>query len=356
MSERLHYASGGPRVPAPAMHTFAAAAFAAVGVPDDDAAFVAQTLVHADLRGVHSHGLRLMPGYLDQLADGVIEAAPTIQNLSTAPGAAALAGDRSLGQIGARAGMRAAIDIARQRGAGAASVADTGHFGAAAFWALQAADAGLIGMATSNMAGPCMLAHGSREPASGNTPLAWAFPSGDPYPTVLDMAAGAYALGKLHLAATVSDTLPAGAAADADGAPTTSAAQLAYVLPAGGPKGYGVGLAHDLIAGVLSGDGATLTKGPYDPAAGPRGSLFFMAIDVEAFLPLRDFHAAMRRQTDAVNALPPAEGVTRVQMPGQPEWDAYRTNTAHGIAYPPGVLESLTPAAARLDLPTPWRP
>ncbi len=353
MSDRLRYDIGEARVPADEMRTFGTDALTATGVPRDDAAFVVETLIHCDLRGVFSHGTRLLAAYTEALQAGAINPTPDIR-VSCSDGAARVAGDRSLGQLGARAGMQAAMDIAHERGVGVAAVSDTGHFGAAAYWALMAADSGLIGHAASNMAGPCMLATGSRQPATGNTPLAWAFPTHGSQPVVLDMASGAYALNKLHMVGTTTGILPEGVATDRDGNPTTDASKLAYVLPAGGPKGYGIGLVHDLMAGVLSGDGATLIKGPLDPENRvPWGSLFFLTIDVSAFLPLDAFRTAMDEQSSAVNALPPAAGFDKVQMPGQPEWEHFEDRVANGIAYPSSVIDPLTEMADRLGLDAP---
>ena len=353
MSDRLRYDIGEVRVPADTMRAFGTNALTATGVPRDDAAFVVETLVHCDLRGVFSHGTRLLAAYTEALQAGAINPKPNIR-VSCSDGAARVTGDHSLGQLGARAGMQAAIDIAHDRGIGVAAVSDTGHFGAAAYWALMAADAGLIGHAASNMAGPCMLATGSRQPATGNTPLAWAFPTHGSQPVVLDMASGAYALNKLHMVGATTGSLPEGVATDSEGKPTTDAATLAFVLPAGGPKGYGIGLVHDLMAGVLSGDGATLIKGALDPENRvPRGSLFFLTMDVGAFLPLDDFRTAMDAQSRAVNALPPAVGFSKVQMPGQPEWELFEDRVANGIAYPASVVEPLTAMAERLGLDAP---
>ena len=353
MSDRLRYDIGHARVPADEMRAFGTNALTATGVPRDDAAFVVETLIHCDLRGVFSHGTRLLAAYTEGLQDNAVNPTPDIR-VSVSDGAAVVSGDRSLGQLGGRAGMQAAIDIGHERGVGVAVVSNTGHFGAAAYWALMAADAGLIGHAASNMAGPCMLATGSRQPATGNTPLAWAFPTHGAHPVVLDMASGAYALNKLHMVGTTTGVLPAGVAADAEGNPTTDASKLAYVLPAGGPKGYGIGLVHDLMAGVLSGDGATLIKGALDPGRRvPRGSLFFLTIDVDAFLPLDDFRTAMDEQSHAVNALPPAAGFDKVQMPGQPEWELFEDRVANGIAYPVSAIEPLAGMADRLGLDAP---
>lgn len=354
MTEQLHYRNDGPPIDARHVEDFATSALAQVGVPIDDAKFVGKTLIHADLRGVHSHGVRLLTNYIHEIQAGTANPTPKVRTTNDSQGAAVFEGDRSLGQIGARAGIQAAMNLATERGIGVASVANTGHFGAAAYWALLAANAGFIGFATSNMAGPINLAYGSKEPATGNTPLAWAFPSGNPYPVVLDMACGAYAIGKIRLAAAADQPLPDNVAADADGQPTNNAADAAYVLPAGGPKGYGIGLIHDLIAGCLTGDGATIMKGAYDPpTSGPKGSLFFMTIDVNAFLPIADFRQAMDLQTHAVNQLPPADGFTQVHMPGQPEWELFETRKHTGISYPPGVLDNLDSLADDLGLEFP---
>ena len=246
--------------------------------------------------------------------------------------------------------MQATIGIAHDRGVGVAAVSDTGHFGAAAYWALMAADAGLIGLATSNMAGPCMLATGSRQPATGNTPLAWAFPTHQAHPVVLDMASGAYALNKLHMVGSVSRHLYRRASPRTATAiqPLTPQSSPTSCRPAA-PRATASGWCTISWPACSPATAPRLIKGATRPREEPdtaRQPVLPDRIDVGAFLPLDDFRTAMDEQSRAVNALPPAAGFSKVQMPGQPEWELFEDRAANGIAYPPGVQELFAAMAA----------
>jgi ureidoglycolate dehydrogenase (NAD+) len=218
----------------------------------------------------------------------------------------------------------------------------------------MAADQGCVGYCTSNMASAVVLAHGSRQAATGNNPLAWAFPTKDERPVVLDMACGVAALGKIALLALDGRELPHGVAADAEGRPTRDPAQACLYFPAGGAKGYALALVHDILSGGLSAGGMTMDKPHWEPGEPYQGTLFFLAIDIAAILPLDEFVEAMDAQVRAVNALPPAEGFERVYMPGQIEWESFAEREASGIPFPPGALETLQPLSERLGVAWPW--
>ena len=224
-------------------------------------------------------------------------------------------------------------------------VDNTGHFGAAGYWVIMAAEAGCMGYCASNLRGPVLLATGGRGGAAGNNPLAWAFPGRRHRPTVLDMATGAVALGKIAALGEGGFLAPEGVAADAEGRPTRDPAKVAFVAPAAGPKGYALAVVHDVLVGALTGGGSALQKEPLVLGGPLDGGLFFMAMDISAVMPLADFAAAMDAQTDAVNDLEPAEGVDRVSMPGQIEWDLYDERVAAGIPFPAGVLDPYGVAA-----------
>ena len=354
MSARLQYQASGPTVQVEPMREFAAGLLRAAGAPRDDAEFVAETLIHADLRGVHSHGVRLLNGYVSGLLEGIINPRPDLREVAGGPGHAVFDGDRSLGQVSARVAMQRAIELARNHGVGVTVVREGGHFGAAAYWALMAADGGCIGYCTSNMAGAVMLAHGSRQGATGNIPLAWAFPTGEARPVVLDMACGVAAVGKVTVIGLGGGCLPEGVAADAEGRPTRDPAQARLVHPAGGAKGYALAVAHDILSGGLSGGGMTIHKPRWSAGQPHQGTLFFLAIDIAAIMPLDGFAEAMDAQVRAVNALPPAEGFERVYMPGQIEWESFAEREASGIPFPPGGLEALQPLGERLGVAWPW--
>ncbi len=351
----LTYDTAGPTVMRQELEVFGSRLLAAVGVEAADAAFVAETLVHADLRGVHSHGVRMLPIYVNTLAAGNMNPGPNVREVSGGPGYATYDGDNGLGQVAARVAMERAIDLARTAGTGTTVVDNTGHFGAAGYWSIMAAEAGCVGYCASNLRGPVLLAHGGRGGAAGNNPLAWAFPGGRHRPTVLDMATGAVALGKIAAMGDGGHQIAEDLAADADGLPTRDPSKVKFVRPAGGAKGYALAVLHDVLIGALTGAGSALQKAPLEPGGRLDGGLFFMAMDISAVLPLEDFTTSMDAQTDAVNALAPVEGVERVSMPGQIEWDLYEQRIDSGIPFPSGVLDPVSDLAAQYGVPVTWR-
>ena len=350
----VSYDTSGPSVTREELEAFASGLLQAVGMDLEDADFTARTLVHADLRGVHSHGVRMLPLYVRTLSSGSMNPRPKVREITSGPGHATFDGDSGLGQVAAGMAMERAIELARAYGVGTTVVGNTGHFGAAGYWVIMAAEAGCVGYCASNLRGPVLLATGGRGGAAGNNPLAWAFPGDRHRHTVLDMATGAVALGKIAALGEGGLQAPDGVAADAEGRPTRDPAKVAFVMPAAGAKGYSLAVLHDVLVGALTGGGAALQKPPLVLGGPMDGGLFFMAIDISAVMPLLDFTAAMDAQTDAVNDLQPAEGVDRVSMPGQIEWDLYDERVVSGIPFPAGVLDPVTEVAAQYGVAAPW--
>ena len=354
-STRPTYDTTGPTVMCADLENFGSQMLQTVGLEPTDAMFIAETLVQADLLGLHSHGVRMLPLYLGVLAAGNMNPRPQVQETRSGPGYALFDGDNGMGQLAARVAMDRAIEIALSSGTGTTVVDNTGHFGGAGYWAIMAAEAGCLGYCASNLRGPVLLAHGGRGGAAGNNPLAWAFPGDKHRPTVLDMATGTVALGKIAAMGDGGHEIPEDLAADADGMPTRDPADVKYIRPAGGAKGYALAVVHDVLIGALSGGGSALQKPPLDPGGRLDGGLFFMAMDITAVMPLADFNTAMDAQTDAVNALDPIEATERVSMPGQIEWDLYEERITSGIPFPGGVLDPVANLAAQSDVSVPWR-
>jgi LDH2 family malate/lactate/ureidoglycolate dehydrogenase len=229
--------------------------FSALGVPAEDAAAVGHYLVLADLRGVATHGVSRIPIYAERIRLGVVTAAPDIRIRRPMPAAVHVDGDNGLGFIVARRAMQEAIAAAAQCGIGMASVSNSTHFGMAAAYLLEAVEAGYAAFVFTN-ASPSMPVWGGRTPFLGTSPFAFGAPGGEGSPPViLDMATSVVARGKIRRAAQKGEPIPAGWALDADGKETTDAnrAYAGIVLPLGGPKGSGLSLMMEVIAGVMSG-------------------------------------------------------------------------------------------------------
>lgn len=323
-----------------------AAILAACGMPEDDAALVATTLVEADLRGVHSHGAMRMPGYVRGLrAEDGINPRPQMQVIVQSDATAVLDADRGMGQVAAHRAMQLAIALAGQYGTGSVAVRNSNHCGALAYYAEMAVPARCIGFAVTN-AGINMAPWGGTQRMVGNNPLAYAIPTPRGWPIVLDMATSVVAGGKLDVAAMRGEAIPLGWALDKEGRPTTDprAARAGSLLPVGGPKGYGLAVVLDILCGVLSG-------GRFGAGLGMRGSShFFQAIQIERFTPYDAFLERIEQLIAQLKSCPTAPGVERILLPGELEAELKARRLAEGIPLDEETVERLESLAAELGL------
>ncbi len=344
------------RVEAAALQAFVAAVLARAGLPEDGAAQVADSLVEADLRGVHSHGVIRLGVYLRRLEAGLINPRPRIELRRVAPAALVVDGDHGMGAVVGDAAMAACLAAARESGVAAATVRRANHFGIAARYAMAALPHGMIGLASCNAA-PRMAPTGGRDPLLGTNPFAIAIPAGQRPPLVVDMATAAAPLGKILLAQAKGEPIPPGWALDPEGRPTTdpAAALQGTLLPFGGYKGYALALVIDVLAGVLTGGlfGAAV-RGLYEDFTRPQESSFFLAaIQVSAFLPWQEFQSRMEALVDAIKSSRPAPGVDEILLPGELEWRSRQAHLAAGIPLPPALWSELLEIGRRYGVVTP---
>ena len=329
---------------------FAKALLAAHGVPKKDAATVAACLVRADLRGVDTHGLTRLPGYLDRVRRGLINPKPKLFPKRVAPTAAALDGQNGFGfVIGTRA-MTEAISLARKSGIGIASARRSTHFGMAASYVLQALDAGFVSFVFTN-ASRAMLPWGGREALLGTSPLAAGAPGGKLAPFVLDMSPAVAARGKIRIAEKRGEKIPIGYALDAQGRPTTDPTEAlkGVVLPIGGPKGSGLSMLMDIFGGVLSGAAfAGDVTDQYKVFDRPQNvGHFFLAMKPDLFVSKKEYRARMDTLVERVRACPKAEGFDEILLPGELEAREEEKRSRSGIPYGAAEIDPLQNEAAR---------
>lgn len=324
------------------------AIFTGHDVPEADARIIADSLVDADLRGVSSHGVVRVPTYVAGLSSGSINPRPSIRVVVDLGPRATVDGDNGMGQVASHRAMQEAIARAREHGIGAVAVRGSRHCGAMAYWAIQALAAGCIGFATTN-AGLNMAPTGGRDKIIGNNPLAIAVPTNRPWPMVLDMATSVVAGGKLDIAAIRGQKIPLDWATDPEGNPTDDpvVARKGLLLPVGGPKGYGLAVMLDVLAGVLSG-------GRFGGGLGMGGSSqFFMAIQVDGYMPLDEFRARMDLLIDQIHQSRRVPGVDRIYVPGEIEYETSRQRSRDGIPLEQPVIDTLERLAAEVGAPGP---
>ena len=337
-----------------ALETFVQRVFVKLGIAEDPARLVAAALVEADLEGIASHGVMLLPMYVDRMMAGSVSKAVEGKVVHDAGPAIVIDAGHALGQLTSDQATRLAVARARTHGMASVAVRNGFHFGTAGYWARRIASEGLVGIAMCNTR-PLMPAPGGAQRLVGNNPLAVALPSTE-NAFLVDMALSASAMGKIRLAESAGKPIPPGWAADENGQPTTdpAAAIKGMLLPAAGPKGFGLAAAIDLLCGGLSGGAVGEEVGMlYGDPAKPYGCAhLFIAIDPGRF-GARDAAARLdhrvKKFSDKIRNSKRAPGTPRIYAPGDLE-QARRAE--HGAECPvaPEVVEKLKECGARLGV------
>lgn len=309
----------------------ATAAFTTHGVSEADAHLTADVLVSADARGKHSHGLLRLPRFLRGVEYGNVDPAGEIRVVAERGGAAAIAGGSRLGPVVASEAVAEALDRAAEYGVGAVGVHDSNHLGMLGYYTDELRRAGYVGIAMTNTE-PAMPPHGGAEPVLGTNPIAVGLPTDPPFN--LDMSTSAIARGTIERKKEAGESLPEGVALDSAGNPTTdpSAALEGTILPFGGPKGSGLAIAVEVLAGTLvgaaTGTDVTGTYHTEDPCT--KGDLF-VAVDPAA-MGVPDFAERASAFLTDLKDSERASGVDEIRLPGEESVRRDRTNSTVAVA------------------------
>jgi uncharacterized oxidoreductase len=326
--------------------------FTARGVPEGDAAWIATLLVRANLRGHDSHGVIRIPSYVAALKSGETNATPRMSVVTETPTLAIVDGDLGFGQVVARRGIALAIDKARAQGLSAVALRRTNHVGRLADYAETAAEQGLIGMLWVNAPLSLNVAPwGGAARRLGTNPHAIAIPGPDGSVAMsLDFATSVWAEGKLRVKYNRGEPAPPGIMLDGRGAPSTDPREYytdppGSLVTAGEHKGYGLSLAIEILAGILSGTGAA--RGT--PGA-VRNGVLMLCLAVERFVPLADLHAQVAELFGFVRGAPLAQGAKEILVPGEPEARTLRERRAHGIPVEEETWRQIRECAAEVGI------
>jgi LDH2 family malate/lactate/ureidoglycolate dehydrogenase len=336
------------------LREFGARVLASLGVPDEDGALVADSLVQADLWGHQSHGVLRLPWYVDRLRTGAMTARTEPAVLSDTGPLVLLDGRDGIGQVLTEHARRLAVERARSHGVGVVGVRNSNHFGTAMYWTRRAARDGCVAILTTN-ASPAMAPWGGREKVLGTNPWSIAAPGPDGGVVAVDIANTAVARGKIYLAKNRGESIPETWALTAGGAPTTDPAEglLGVILPMAGHKGYAITFLMDVLSGALTGSAVgTGVHGPYE--AGKRSGCghLFLALDPDAFGDRAWYEARVRQLVDEVKTVPLAQGFDEVFYPGEVEDRAEAANlAAGGVVLAEQSLADLTRLAAETGVP-----
>lgn len=330
--------------------------FKKIGCSDEHAALATSVLVSADLRGIDSHGVARLSGYVRLWEAKRINATPDIKIVHETPSTAVVDGDAGLGLVVAPYAMSVAIEKARQVGTGWVSVRNSNHFGVAGYHAMMALQNDMIGMAMTN-ASALVAPTCSVERMLGTNPIAVAIPAAQQPPFVADFATTTAANGKLEILQRKNAEAPLGWVQDKEGNPSTNAHALkeaGALLPLGSDKehgshkGYALGSIVDIFSAVLSG----ASYGPWAPPfpayvpmpenmPGQGLGHFFGAMRVDAFRPAEEFKQHMDNWITRFRQAKPAAGYEKVLIPGDPEREMEADRMKSGIPIVAPVVSDL---------------
>lgn len=303
------------------IYRFAYDALIASGVREDVAQLTARGLWHTSLRGVDSHGIRLLVHYINAVRGGRINPRPHFHWKQTAPATGTLDADHGFGHAAGMTAMRHAIELARGAGAGFVSVRNSTHCGAMAYYALEAAAHDMIGLAFTH-ATPKVQSPGATRPFFGTNPICMAAPMLDDAPFCFDSAITQYSFNKVRQFREDGLPVPPGIASDANGQMTLDPEAAFQLLPLGVYKGFGLAMMVDIFCGLLSGmPSGDEVSSMFENPLSERRLLghFFGAIRIDAFLELDDFKRQLKRNADKIRSEPRLDPDKPVMIPGDPE-------------------------------------
>ncbi len=320
---------------------------------DEEAALVAEILVQADMRGTDTHGVHLLTLLPDRVDAGMIQIPTNLKVIKEGETTTLIDGGNGLGQLAVHRAMMINIQKAKKFGLGCSLVRNTNNIGSLISYTLMAAQEGMIGIVMSNAAA-AMSPWGGTEAFFGTNPISIAVPGGAEGSVALDMSSSVVARGKIRLAERTKEPIPLGWALDETGAPTTdpTAAMKGTLVPIGGPKGYGLALIVDILAGMLSGSKYGQDIKTFHQLVGPTGvGVFSLAIDIERFMPHQQFNELIQAYLASIKGSKKAKGVSRIYIPGERKFEKEKQSLREGIEISPGLAKNLNQLLEKVKSP-----
>lgn len=347
------------------LYDFSKKVFLQIGCSEEDAVLATNVLLSADLRGIDSHGIARLSGYVRLWDVKRVNACANIRIIHETPSTATVDGDSGLGLVVAPKAMRIAMDKAKQAGSGWVSVQNSNHFGIAGYHAMMALQEDMIGICMTN-ASPLVAPTFSVERLLGTNPISVAIPAGEQPAFVADMATTTAANGKLEILQRKNGVAPPGWIQDKSGKPSTDPHELkagGALLPLGGDKehgshkGYALGAIVDIFSAVLSGANYGPWVPPFPayvpmPEAMPGSGIghFFGAMRIDAFRPAADFKKHMDLWIQRFRSAKTADGYEKVVIPGDPEREMELERKKQGIPLLGPVVDDLNYLAEKFNI------
>jgi LDH2 family malate/lactate/ureidoglycolate dehydrogenase len=348
-----------PNVQADRLRTIGVTLLIAAGAKSDHAETIARHTVGANLAGHDSHGIMLIPTYIDRINKNHIEPLADYEVTRETDATITIDGHWGFGYVVSEYAMTRVIEKAKAHGLGAATVLRQSHVGRVADYPLMAVREGMIGIMTadSGRSAKQVVPFGGRETRLGTNPICIAMPSNLDGPLYVDMATSAVAAGKINVAVARNQSIPEGWLIDKDGSATTDPGVLRNgggLLPLGGNegyKGYGLSVMVEILSGILPGLGFG-----HEPSGRHNDGIFMAAFRVDAFLDLEQFKREVTEFAQYLKATPKAEGFNEIYYPGEIEYVTTQRKLVGGIDVEDSTWDNLVQlahgfgVAAQLDL------
>ena len=347
------------KIPAEHLTALATSILHHAGATPEAARKVATRLVHANLTGHDSHGVGMIPAYVDGILAGELIPGATAEVVQDKGPFLLIDGQQGFGHIVAEQAMERAIARARTSHFAVLSLRNSFHLGRLGDWGAMAAEAGFICILYANVLSsrPIVAPFGGSDSRFSTNPYCTAIPATDNTPMILlDMATSTIAMGKARVADLSGNTVPKGAVIDPAGVPTTDPSVM-FADPSGSlttfgqHKGFGLALLGDILGGSFSGGGAYLPT--REATSRIFNNMMAILIDPDVFGGAEEFGIDVDKYTDWVKASPPAPGFDAVQLPGDPERRSAADRSANGIFVDPGTLAELIATAKTAGVPQP---
>lgn len=347
------------------LRTFTQSVFTQMGCSEEHAKLATDVLIKSDLRGIDSHGVARLSGYVRLWEKKRINATPNIRIVHETPTTATIDGDAGLGLVVAPFAMQVAIEKAEKYGSGWVSVKNSNHFGIAGYHSLMAVEKDMIGISMTN-ASPLVAPTYANERLLGTNPMCYAFPAGKYPPVVVDMATAAAANGKLEIAQRANKNVPEGWIQDKTGKTSIDPNELkngGSLLPLGSDKdhgshkGYGLSATVDILSAVLSGANYGPWVPPFvaflEPSANPVGEglgHFLGAMSVNGFRPAQEFKDHLDNWIERFKSAKTVDTDKKVIIPGEPEHEFEQERKVNGIPIIDVVVKDLNELATKLGI------
>lgn len=347
------------------LQSFTKSIFLAIGCSEDDAELATSVLIKADLRGIDSHGVARLIGYVRLWESDRVNPTPTIKIVHETPSTAVIDGDKGLGLVVAPKAMQIAMEKAEKVGTGWVSIKNSNHFGIAGYHAMMGLEKDMIGIAMTN-ASPLVAPTFATERMLGTNPIAVSIPANKQPPFVADLATTTAANGKLEILQRKGEDAPFGWIQKKEGTPSKNANELkegGALLPLGSDrehgshKGYALGSIVDIFSAVFSG----ANYGPWAPPfvnflpmpenpVGEGLGHFLGAMRIDAWRPADEFKGHMDNWITRFRNTKAVEG-KKVLIPGDPEREAEMERLKNGIPLNEKVVSDLQELSEKFNTP-----